>query len=296
MKKIASLIAVIASIAILWYLFIRPYDYSASIKANTFPGTINQSIKMWEASLKDSRFTEQGNLNHLRQQIIFNDSVFSYQWEIEALSDSTSEIHVFIKDVNNSLQNKLQIPFSDTDFEKRTRKTLLDFNTKLKEHIKNFKVTIVGLDSIPASYSAYVALSGKQPEKAMGMMRNYAMLDQLILKSDIQPNGRPFVEVTKWNMQTDSIHYNFCYPIIKSDSLPQHITIQYKQFNGGKGVKAIYNGNYITSDRAWYALLDYADKNGYKVDKKPVELFYSNPNLGGNELNWKAEIFMPLKE
>ncbi len=251
---------------------------------------------MWEASLKDSRFTEQGNLNHLRQQIIFNDSVFSYQWEIEALSDSTSEIHVFIKDVNNSLQNKLQIPFSDTDFEKRTRKTLLDFNTKLKEHIKNFKVTIVGLDSIPASYSAYVALSGKQPEKAMGMMRNYAMLDQLILKSDIQPNGRPFVEVTKWNMQTDSIHYNFCYPIIKSDSLPQHITIQYKQFNGGKGVKAIYNGNYITSDRAWYALLDYADKNGYKVDKKPVELFYSNPNLGGNELNWKAEIFMPLKE
>lgn len=296
MKKIAVFALAIALVAFLWYLFIKPYDYAATIKVNSFPGTINQSLKMWGASLKDSRFVEQTDLNHLKQQIKFNDSVFSFQWKIEALSDSTSKIHVYIKDVDHSLINKLRIPLSDTDFEKRAKKTILEFNHRLKEHIKNFRVTVIGRDRIPSSYCAYVSLSGKQTEKAQGMMQNYTLLDQLILKNDIQPNGRPFIEVTRWNMQTDSIHYNFCYPIIKSDSLPQHKTIQYKHFKSKKGVKAIYNGNYITSDRAWYALLDYAGKNGLEVEKKPVEIFYSNPNLGGNELNWKSEVFMPLKE
>ena len=296
MKKIAAFITSVALVTLLWYLFARPYDYVASIKVNTFSGAINQSIKTWGASLKDSRFIEQTDLNHLKQQIKFNDSLFSFQWEIEALSDSTSKIYVYVKDVDHSLLNKLRIPFSDTDFEKRTKKTLLEFNKELKEHVENFRVTVIGTDSIPSSYCAYVSLSGKQTEKARGMMQNYSMLDQLILKNDIRPNGRPFIEVTKWDIKTDSIHYNFCYPIIKSDSLPLHKTIQYKRFNGKKALKAIYNGNYITSDRAWYALLDYADKNGFKVENKPVEIFYNNPNVGGNELSWKTEVFMPIKE
>ena len=70
----------------------------------------------------------------------------------------------------------------------------------------------------------------------------------------------------------------------------------HKQYNGVKAIKATYNGNYITSDRAWYALLDYAEKNDILIDKKPLEVFYSNPNFGGDELLWEAEIFMPIKE
>jgi len=61
-------------------------------------------------------------------------------------------------------------------------------------------------------------------------------------------------------------------------------------------LKAIYNGNYITSDRAWYALLDYAAKNGIAVTGLPIEIFNNNPNMGTNELEWETEIFMPLKE
>ena len=57
----------------------------------------------------------------------------------------------------------------------------------------------------------------------------------------------------------------------------------------------IYNGNYITSDRAWYELLDDAERKNIEVHQTPVEVFYNNPNYGGDELNWKAEIYMPLK-
>jgi hypothetical protein len=32
------------------------------------------------------------------------------------------------------------------------------------------------------------------------------------------------------------------------------------------------------------------------VEDTPVEVFYNNPNMGGNALTWKAEIYLPLKE
>ena len=94
--------------------------------------------------------------------------------------------------------------------------------------------------------------------------------------------------------EKDSINYNFCFPIIKSDSLPKHHLISYKQQESVKALKATYNGNYITSDRAWYALLEHAERNAIKVSETPIEVFYNNPNFGGDELQWNAEIFMPL--
>jgi len=62
-----------------------------------------------------------------------------------------------------------------------------------------------------------------------------------------------------------------------------------------KVIKATYNGNYITSDRAWYSLLQYAKNNNLEVSQHLLEIFYSNPNMGGDELDWKAEIFLPIK-
>ena len=126
-------------------------------------------------------------------------------------------------------------------------------------------------------------------------MQNYSLLSTHMVENDIGLNGKPFIEIMDWDMEKDSIHYNFCYPIIKTDSLPSHKLIKYKQFNGKKALKAIYNGNYITSDRAWYALIDYANKENIEIEYRPVEIFYNNPNMGGNELSWKAEIFLPIK-
>ena len=34
--------------------------------------------------------------------------------------------------------------------------------------------------------------------------------------------------------------------------------------------------------------------NNIKVDAKPIEFFFNNPNMGGDALLWKTEVFMPL--
>ena len=296
MKKISAIVGFLLVGFLLWYLIIKPYDYLVTFKIKTTAGTINQSIKLWNTSIENTRPIQQENLKNLTQQIIIKDSTYNYEWSISSLNDSISKVSVYVTDIDHSFANKISIPFGTTDFEKRTQNTITDFIEKLKEHLSKTRVSEVVVDSTRSTYCAYIPMKGLQIEKASGMMQNYSLLTSILSVENIEMNGTPFVEITNWNTQNDSITYNFCFPVIKSDALPIDPRIQYKQYNGVKALKATYNGNYITSDRAWYALLDYAERHDIVVDKKPLEVFYSNPNFGGDELQWEAEIFMPLKE
>ena len=296
MKKISAIVGFLSVGFLLWYLIIKPYDYLVTFKIKTTAGTINQSIKLWNTSIENSRPIQQENLKNLTQQIIIKDSTYNYEWSISSLNDSISKVSVYVTDIDHSFANKISIPFGTTDFEKRTQNTITDFIEKLKEHLSKTRVSEVVVDSTRSTYCAFIPMKGLQIEKASGMMQNYSLLTSVLSAENIEMNGTPFVEITNWNTQNDSITYNFCFPVIKSDSLPKDPRIEYKQYNGVKALKAIYNGNYITSDRAWYALLDYAENHDIVVAKKPLEVFYSNPNFGGDELQWKAEIFIPIKE
>ena len=296
MKKFSAIIGFLTIGFLLWYLIIKPYDYLVTFKVKTSAGTINQSIKLWNTSLENSSPIQQENLKNLTQQIIVKDSTFNYDWSISSVNDSISKVNVYVTDIDHSFANKISIPFGTTDFEKRTQNTITDFIDKLKEHLNKIRVRVVGIDSTRTTYCAYIPMKGLQIEKARGMMQNYSLLTSILSAENIEMNGTPFVEITNWNTQNDSIAYNFCFPVIKSDSLPIDPRIQYKQYSGVKALKASYNGNYITSDRAWYALLDYAGNNDIEIVKKPLEVFYSNPNFGGDELKWEAQIYLPIKD
>jgi effector-binding domain-containing protein len=296
MKKISAIIGFLTIGFLLWYFIIKPYDYLVTFKVKTTAGTINQSLKLWNTSLENSSPIQQENLKNLTQQIKIKDSTFNYDWSISSVNDSISKVNVYVTDMDHSFANKISIPLGTTDFEKRTQNTITDFIGKLKEHLNKIRVRVIGIDSTRTTYCAYIPMKGLQIEKARGMMQNYSLLTSVLSAENIEMNGTPFVEITNWNTQNDSIAYNFCFPVIKSDSLPIDPLIKYKQYNGVKALKASYNGNYITSDRAWYALLEYAENNGIEIANKPLEVFYSNPNFGGDELQWEAQIYLPIKE
>ncbi len=296
MRKILLIIGVLLAAAAIWYFFIKSYDYRVSftLKANT--GTVNQTIKTWLKTQNGGKELEKDSILHFSHLLTFNDSIHRYDWELSSIHDSLTQVKVYASDTEHSFDNKLKIPFSDTDFEKRTRKTLLSFSDNLKEHLQNIRVRIVGEDELQTTYCAYVTAKVAQIGKARAMMRDLPLLSNLLAENKVQLNGAPFIEITEWDQEKDSITFDFCYPIVRSQFLPQHPELKYKRFYGKSAVKAEYNGNYITSDRAWYALWDYAVSNDIPVTGLPVEVFYNNPNMGGDALQWKAEIFMPIKE
>lgn len=290
------MVLVILVASAIWYLFIRSGDYQVNFDARANAGTVSQTVKLWSESLEDSEIVEWDKLNSVTQRITFNDSVFRFNWEFHQVHDSLTEVSVHIKDTKNSLKNRILIPFDDTNFEKRSRQSILDFGAKLNEHLEKIRVRVVGVEDLGTTYCACVELNTTQYGKAAGMMRNYVYMSNSLADSQVELNGVPFVEITDWDMETDSIAYDFCYPIIRSEKLPRIPEIKYRRLFDKRVIKAEYNGNYITSDRAWYSLMNYAEENGYEISGLPIEFFYNNPNMGGDELRWKAEIYMPIEE
>ncbi len=293
MKKALLLAGGMAIAGLAWYL-LKPYEYVVTFKAPALPGVVYQTIKTWDQSLQNGTVTYQDGNAKLTERFQFSDSVHYYSWNIDRVNDSLSTIKVYASDPEHSLSIKLAIPFSDTNFEKRTRKTLLDFNSQLREHLKNYKVRIEGRDTLRATYCACAAVTSTQLGKARGMMQNYGLLSSVLVDNGVRLNGRPFLEVTHWDTRADSLSFNFCYPIIRQDSLPPHPQLEYRELPAIPALKAFYNGNYITSDRAWYALLDYAEEKNINVSSHAVEVFENNPNMGGNEMLWRTTVYLPI--
>lgn len=296
MKKIILTFLFLLVGGIVWYLFIYPYDFLVTMEAKANRGTINQMIKLWDTDLDNSQIEAGAELEYLSQTLRYEDSTHIYDWEISTVNDSVSKIKVFARDSAFSLSNKLKVPFTDTDFEKRTKKNLKNFAELLANHIKNHKVRVIGEAELDSTHYAYVNNKTSQFGKAGGMMRDFPLLDPFLVNNGVKLNGKPFIEILSWDREKDSLEFNFCYPIIRNDSLPQHPDLKYGFRKPVRAIKAIYNGNYITSDRAWYAILDYAEKNNIEISGLPFEIFYNNPNLGVDEITWKAEVFMPIKE
>ena len=293
-KKISLGIFAILFIAFISYFFIYPADFKANFKAKTLPGTINQTIKAWNIEVEGDIISQEG-FESITQRLKFGDSTQIYTWQFKTLDDSTTAVTVSIKDEKHSFMNRLKKPFSDIPLKTQSSKTVKEFYSYLNDHIEEFRVTYDGESELKSTYCAYVPLKGKQSDKAKGMMQNYTMLASVMANHNVELNGPPFVEVTDWNIEKDSISYNFCFPIKRSDKLPDHHLIKYKRIFAKKSLKATYNGNYITSDRAWYLLMKKSKDENKPVDLTPIEYFYNNPNFGGDALRWKAEIYLPLK-
>jgi effector-binding domain-containing protein len=293
-KKILWAVVLSLFLALVFYLFLYPSDYKVTFEAKGLPGTINQTLKAWNNEV-DGEIISQDGFDALEQTIKFNDSTHLYSWQFKAINDSTSTVSVYIKDLDNSVMNRLKKPFQDIPIALQSSKTVTDFYEFLNEHLERIRVTFDGESELRSTYCAYVSLKGKQSDKAKGMMQNYNLLASVMGNNNVELNGPPFVEITHWDVEKDSIAYNFCFPIIRSDKLPDHPIIKYKRIFAKKALKATYNGNYITSDRAWYTLMKKAKDLNQEVELTPIEYFFNNPNFGGDELKWQAEIFLPIK-
>lgn len=278
-----------------WYFF-KPYEDTVTFDYKTLPGTINQTVKAWSISLKDSEIIESKSINSIKQRIDFENTSHIYNWKFSPVNDSITEVSIRILDTKSNFKSRFLDLFQTTDVSKKSKLKIQSFIKVLEDHLKAHDIKIDGESRSPSTYCAYIPVKAKQFQKAKGMMSNYGLLSSVLLESGIKLNGSPIIEIVDWDIETDSIHYNFCFPIVKQDSLPEHPSVKFKNLDGQKSIKATYHGNYISSDRAWYALLKYAKENSIEVDKTPVEVFYNNPMQGGDDRLWKTEVYMPLKE
>lgn len=300
-KKIILVFVLIFSIATIWYLFIKESDYCITFKVKTASGTVFQGIQEWSANqlkAKKENFSivEKGSFDFIKQEMKSGKTQMEYTWEMKPVNDSVTKVIVGIKDLNNSLYNRLTAPFFNTDFKKEQISKVTDFKKGLDKHLENFKVKINGEGKSEETYVAYINLKSILQEKAQTMIEKDEIITGYLHDNSIKIIGKPYLEVENWNIDKELLDFNYCFPIDKNTKYISNPYVKFKTIPSLKGLTATYYGNYRTSDRAWFALLDYAKKHDYKLENKPLEHFMDNPFYGGNELKWKTEIIIPFSE
>jgi effector-binding domain-containing protein len=298
-KKIIIALSFLFSLFLVWYLLLKEIDYCISFKVKAATGTVFQGIQEWSNAqgLKDSEkyvILEKRNFDFIKQEMTKKEVQMHYTWDITSINDSVTKVNVGIKDLNHSWYNKVTAPFFNTEFKEEQIKKISDFKKGLSEHLKNFKVRIDGEGESEETFVAYINLKSVLQEKARYMIANDALITGFLFENQIKIIGRPYLEIVKWDLDKETIDFNYCFPVEKPTNNIVNDVVKFKTLPVVKGLKATYYGNFRTSDRAWFALFDYAKKNNLKLENKVLEHFLSNPFNGGEELQWETKIIIPF--
>lgn len=303
MKKIKFLIAFILLGSLAWYLFIKPNDYIIRFKSKTSPGTLFSTVEEWNLLNQKqdsfrSKITHKQPYNLIEQSLQTNNGIdLKIQWNFKSINDSTTKAVVGVSEKENYIYNRLTAPFLSTTFKETSLKTIRNFKEVIEYQLKEkFKVKIIGVDSIPEITYAYVELKNiGMRDKAKQMKNINSILLTFLNEQKLKAGKFPFLIVDNWNLEKNTIDFRYCFPVKQLDSMPFNKDVKFDTQLPQKALKAIYNGNYITSDRGWFALHEYARRHNINVEKGPIEVFYDNPFYGGDELKWKTEVFMPIE-
>jgi effector-binding domain-containing protein len=298
-KKIVLVLVVMFSVFSIWYLFLKESDYCITFKEKTASGTLFQGIQEWTAAQQMSNnevysILEKKNFDYIKQEMKSGNIQMEYTWEMKSINDSVTEVIVGIKDLNNSFYNRITDPFYDTDFKKEQISKITDFKKGLEKHLENFKVKIDGEGQSEETFVAYINLRSVLQGKAQTMIANDAIITGYLQNNKIKITGKPYVQIENWDLDNEMLVYNYCFPIAKNTKYIEDPMVKFKTIPVQKGIKVTYYGNFRTSDRAWFAVLDYAKKHDIKLQYTPLEHFLDNPFNGGNELEWKTEIIIPF--
>jgi effector-binding domain-containing protein len=272
-----------------------------TFKEKTAPSIIYDAINIWGVDLDRNPNIKVVTENKLRfseitQHIKKKDSSYVLNWKIKQVNDSLCSVKVYVSEKNSSLKNRLLIPFTKAPIEKYAVNTITEFVKGFQKYLKTFNIKIDGKDSIPAAFCACKSIITTQKMKASEMLATNANIMDFFRKNDLELKGKPYLQITSWDSETEKIGFDFCFPTKKGDLAVNSEGIFFKEIKAVPALKATYYGNYRYSDRTWNYLINYSEKMKISIQKLPTELFFNDPQQGGNELDWKAEIYMPIAE
>ena len=283
----------------IWYFLIKDYQYQVSFTSDQPQGVLFHHVLDWEnynRSNAEISVVSEKKYSEIVQRIQSADSSFLYTWRFQKTSGNDTKVTAYIKDEKNDFIQKLKVPFGNNDFINGSVNNVKTVAEAQKLSAETYKFHSISDSLVQPKYCAFLPLESSVRQKAPAMLKAISTIMDYIKGNDIALTGDPFLEVTQWNEDDETIKFNFCFPIKQLDSMPSHPAVQFKTTEAFNGIKAEFNGNYRISDYAWYYLIEHAEKNQLEVERLPFEIYLNDPHSGGDPINWKAHIFLPLKK
>ncbi len=296
MKKIILGILVLFIGVSIWYLFIKQYDYEITFIANLAPIGAYHQVKELQLGTEMKNHEINDLEIYLKHEATINHENVFLDWQFNRIHDTITKIRVGIISIDHSIKNRIQVLIGSSVVVNEIKQILINYRAKLRSYTNTFKVIVEGESVLPGRQVLYVSSTTQRSKKAIQMLSHNSLLFPKLTDYGIVKNGPPFVRINEWNRITDEIKMDFGFPVVQQDSLPINDTkITYDKIEKQKVLKAIYYGNYRNSDEAWFALIEHAKSKGLLTENRPIEFFFNNPMHEANEKQWKAEIFLPIK-
>lgn len=304
MKKISLAFLSVVLLGLSWFLFIKEFDHQFRFQTKYGPGAAYQEILEIDHFSADDpnsnvEILEKEPFKNIVQQVdLKNGTHLILDWNFEFVNDSVTQITVNTLDEKNSFQSRLEVlnPFVRSENIEKLKSNLNAININIDEHQNYYRITLKDTASNPGSNCVCIASSSTVEKKAMAMMGTIDRLEEFIENNQLTLDGFPMLKVTSWEPGTNQITFDFCFPIITENDLTPNGNIKLKRIEAKPSLKAVFNGNYRQSHLAWLDLLEKAERESIAVENLPLEIFYSNPRMGGDAIEWKATVFMPLKK
>ncbi len=303
MKKILVSIASVVFLALIGgivFLYTRPGDYQAHFRVKTTPDVAYFSILNWETwnrNYVSAKFDvlSKTPVSNISKKVTLRDTTLIFNWEFNKVNDSITMIRVRVSDPGRKLYNRLTAPFKNTHFRNGVRENLLDIKTRMEVTLKSFHSEFTGYRQFDKKSCVYISLKSTTRGKARAMMSNVVELNQFVRQNNLEPDGNPFLIIHDWNEFKDSIGFDFCFPIVHTLTVPEHPEIKFMTVESMDAIETDFYGNYSITDVTWYNLAEEAKKLGYRSNHKLIEVYLNDPHNGGDELKWKAEIYMGIE-
>lgn len=276
-----------------WLLQVRSYDLRYTFEVKTTPEIAFITLKAWAEIKGETLKNVDLDKSSADQTTIIKDAAYHVRWTIKSVSDSASLVTAEISGEGNVFYNRVMSYLMDTPIKTNGEIIVREILKKIKSHLNNIKVNVEGVSQLKRQWCLCIANTTSQYGKAGGMMKNFQYLSNALIDHALKAAGNPLIRVISRDRYSDKLAFDFCYPVDKKATLINK-DFYFEEIGGGSAIKANYYGNYITSDRAWYALIQYAQQNHLEIEEKPVEIFHNNPNIDSNEADWLAEIYMPI--
>ncbi|SDB63223.1 GyrI-like small molecule binding domain-containing protein [Flavobacteriaceae bacterium MAR_2010_188] len=300
-KSIAAIVAVLILLALSWYLFIKDYNYKITFKTSLPPGAVYASLSNWDhlqiINSDSIIIGEVKPFEEISYTLLEKDSSFKFVYNINRTEGNETKIVTYVTDMKNGFSQNIAVPFKKNDFVNRSVSETKLFLTYLKSLEETYAVEVVEDSTfvIPSKNIAYININSRIDAKANMMATYIVYLMGYIREFDIPLDGDPFLKVNKIDLQTKMIEYEFCFPIKKMDSMPERRNIYFKETPATNAIKANFRGNYRNTEFAWYELMDYAKRNNIDVLEQPLEIYLNDPQSGTNSIDWKADVYLPIK-
>ncbi|MEO1029798.1 MAG: hypothetical protein AAFX55_00250 [Bacteroidota bacterium] len=300
-KKMLYVITGILVMLAAWYFFVKDYDYQITFKSKNPKGFVYNNIKTWNNNrpVKDTMVKTISSIpfSEIQQKYYpAKDSTINIKWELDKINDSLTKIIGYFKSDHGGPLLRTQLLFSTPDFVKQSLDFAKGLNRRIKSRSKLYKLSDVDTIMVPSKQYVYVLCDATLQTKAKSMIANNGYVLQYLRKNNLELTDFPFVDIQSWNKQTDSIRFKFCFPI-KTAHQSQESDIKFDERPQYKALRIRFNGNYSKSHMAWYAFNDYFEAN-HSTEQQilPTEIFLDDPNQGGEDIQWRADIVLPLNQ